>query len=179
MGPKRVKGNGQAHLSSPYFTQWVSSSLEGLQVVRSPGSLDPKISEVLPSPNSCPPKSWQLDTWGQARASGPTGGPRGRCCGGIQQLRGEPMRGQVGQDPKPCRAQWVTERASQVCLQRNPKRGAWKRGGDGHRREAAATRASQEVKDCPGADAVMSAARQQPDRTCSRGCSPTTPLRNE
>lgn len=51
----------------PYFTRGASSFLEGLQVARSLGSLGPKISEVLSSPNSCPPKSWQLDTWRQAR----------------------------------------------------------------------------------------------------------------
>lgn len=67
VGPTRVKGNGQACLSPSYFTRGVSSFLEGLQVAGRLGSLGPKISEVLSSPNSCPPKSWQLDTWRQAR----------------------------------------------------------------------------------------------------------------
>lgn len=40
---------------------------EGLQGLRSLGSLDQKMAEVLSSPNSCPPKSRQLNIWRQVR----------------------------------------------------------------------------------------------------------------
>lgn len=169
VGPQRVKGSGQAHLSSTYFTHWVSSFLEGLLVVRTLGLLDPKISGSFRAQAPVLP-ILAAGHRRQARGLWADWGTQGRCCGAIQQLRGEPMRGQVGQDPKPCTAQWVIERAS-----RGACRGTLSEG-DRSEEETVTERKllrlmlpkKSRTGLSRGRRPVTSAAQQRPDRTCSR-----------